>query len=57
MTRTSKQEERRAVSRRRPRRPSTKTGPKKDQLPLGFKEHANVLESEHANNCFIPKIR
>jgi hypothetical protein len=41
MTRISKQQERRAVSRRRPKTPSPKTGPKRDQLPFGFRTHEN----------------
>jgi hypothetical protein len=55
MTRTSKQEERRAVSpKKRKKRVVKKTGPKKDNLKLGYKEHANATSTEFA---FIPKIR
>jgi hypothetical protein len=57
MVRISKQSERRARSPHRPRRSSTKTGPLKDQLPLGFKEHANALEGASATAAFIPKIK
>lgn len=53
MTRQSKQGERRAVSWKRPRPSGPKTGPKKDQLPRGYKEHENALSAEG----FIPKIR
>jgi len=57
MTRMSKQGKRRAVSPRRPRMPSEKTGPKKDALPKGFKEHANAVEGDNATAVFIPKIK
>ncbi len=57
MVRISKQEERRAVSFRRPRKPAKKTGPKKDALPQGFKLHANAIEGNLAASSFIPKIK
>lgn len=58
MTRMSKQGERRAKSPRRCRAPSPKTGPKKDQLPKGFKEHSNALEGTSlSQSSFIPKIK
>ena len=58
MTRTSKQEERRArYPRKRKAKISVKTGPKKDNLTAGYKEHANALESKAAQNAFIPKIK
>lgn len=57
MVRMSKQSERRAVSPRRPRSPSKKTGSQKMNLPLGFKEHQNALEGENAQIGFIPKIK
>jgi len=57
MVRISKQAERRSVSRKRPRPPALKTGPKKDALPLGFKEHANAVQGTFAQKCFIPKIK
>lgn len=57
MVRISKQEERRSVSRRRPSRPSTKTGCKKDNLSLGYKEHPNAAEGEFALKLFVPKIK
>ncbi len=57
MVRISKQNERRSVSPRKNRKPSAKTGPRKDNLPMGFKEHANALEGELATMAFIPKIK
>lgn len=56
MTRISKQEERRSVTRKRPSLPAKKTGPKKDHLPLGYKAHANALEGDLSQVVFIPKI-
>lgn len=57
MTRMSKQGKRRAVSPRRPRPASEKTGPKKDALPNGYKEHANAVDGDAASSVFIPKIK
>ncbi len=57
MVRISKQEERRSVSRRRPRPPAKKSGPKKDALPQGYKLHANAIEGNFAHTSFIPKIK
>jgi hypothetical protein len=57
MTRQSKQGERRARSPRRCRAPAAKTGPKKDNLANGFREHGNALEGTLATQLFIPKIR
>jgi len=57
MTRISKKAQRRAQCPRKRRGPSVKTGPLKDNLPLGFKEHANALDGEHASTTFIPKIK
>lgn len=57
MVRISKQSERRAASPRKPKLYINKTGPKKDHLEKGFKEHANALEGDVAATCFIPKIR
>jgi len=57
MVRISKQSERRSRSPRKRRAPAAKTGPKKDQLPLGYKEHANALNGDMAAQFFIPKIR
>lgn len=57
MTRMSKQGERRAQFPRKTKDPMPKTGPKKDKLKLGFKEHANAVEGDRANTFFIPKIK
>lgn len=57
MVRISKQSERRKRSPRKNKAPSVKTGPLKDNLPLGFKEHANALEGSVAEMAFIPKIK
>lgn len=57
MVRISKKAEERQRSPRKRRAPSAKTGPKKDQLPLGYKEQPNALSGEFAKNAFIPKIR
>lgn len=57
MVRISKQQERRHVSRRRPSAPQPKTGPLKENLPKGYREHVNALEGELAAKMFIPKIR
>ncbi len=58
MVRISKQEERRNQSPRK-RHPNLaeKTGPKKDNLSKGFKEHANTIEGDLANKFYIPKIK
>lgn len=55
MTRMSKQGKRRAVSPRKHKNPSVKSGSKKDQLPLGYKEHENALKG--VENVFIAKIK
>lgn len=57
MVRISKQAKKRAVSHRRPAPPAKKTGPKKDNLPQGYKPHANAIEGDLAQNLFIPKIK
>lgn len=57
MVRISKQNERRQQSPRRHRPPSKKTGSLKDNLPKGYKEHANGLEGDAALSFFIPKIQ
>jgi hypothetical protein len=54
MTRMSKQGERRAVSKRRPRKSFPKSGPKKDNLAHGFRAHENT--AAEAALRFIPKI-
>ncbi len=55
MTRLSKQEKRRRKNPKK-RKPPTynKTGPKKDNLKKGYKEHINALND---NFAFIPKIK
>lgn len=55
MTRMSKQGKRRAMSPRRPTISGEKTGPKKDALKKGFKEHPNAVGQELAASVFIPK--
>jgi hypothetical protein len=56
MVRISKQAERRAKCPHRPRPPAVKTGPKKDKLDKGFKQHVNVVEdAQLAQKIFIPK--
>lgn len=57
MVRISKQSEKRQRFPRKNRYPAKKTGPIKDLLEKGFKEHANALEGEIANSAFIPKIK
>jgi hypothetical protein len=56
MVRISKQAERRAKCPHRPRPPARKTGPKKDNLDKGYKEHVSVIEDvQLAQKIFIPK--
>ena len=55
MTRLAKKAERRARCPRKTKKPSIKTGPKKDLLPKGYKEHANALAGEE--NVFVPKVK
>ena len=57
MVRISKQEERRSRSPKRRRAPSPKTGPRKENLSLGYKPHINALVDQPAGLCFIPKIK
>lgn len=57
MVRKSKQSKIRAVSRKRPRAPSPKTGAKKDNLPQGYKLSQNALEGVFAETLFISKVR
>ncbi len=57
MVRLSKKTRDRAVSPRRTKAPMPKTGPKKDALSKGFKEHANALSgTQVAGSAFIPKL-
>jgi len=55
MTRVSKKSERRAQCPKKCKPPQPKTGPLKDNLPKGYKEHVNALEA--GANAFIPKIK
>lgn len=57
MVRISKQAEKRSRFPRKHRKPSEKTGPKKDQLENGFKGHSNAIEGDLAQMAFIPKIK
>lgn len=57
MTRISKQQERRAMSPRRPRPPALKTGPLKDNLPKGYKPQLNAISGDKAAKAFISKIK
>jgi hypothetical protein len=57
MVRISKQSERRSQFPRKHRMPAVKTGAKADNLPGGFKVHANAIEGELAKAIFIPKIK
>lgn len=57
MVRISKQAERRNRCPRKRRPSSPKSGPKKDNLPEGFKGHTNALGGDLAQKVFIPKIQ
>lgn len=58
MVRISKQAERRSKCPHRCRPPSPKSGPKKDNLPLGYKAHASALgNAEIAQTTFVSKIK
>ncbi len=57
MTRLSKQARRRNVSPKRPRPAGPKTGPKKDNLELGYKERANGLQGDLSSQFFVGKIK
>jgi len=56
MVRISKQQERRMQCPKRCRAPASKTGSKKDNLPLGYRLHANALNGVIAETSFIPKL-
>ncbi|MBI3212131.1 MAG: hypothetical protein HYZ47_05600 [Simkania negevensis] len=56
MTRVSKKDEMKRCP-RKPRYGSIKSGSKKDNLPKGFKEHANAFQGEKGSTIFIPKIK
>ena len=55
MTRLGKKAERKGRSPRKHKAPSKKTGPLKDNLPKGFKQHANALENK--NTIYIAKVK
>lgn len=56
MTRISKKDRNKRCP-RKPRYGALKTGPKKDKLPKGYKEHSNAYSSDAAiASMFIPKI-
>ena len=57
MVRISKQSERRNQSPRKNRAPAAKTGPLRDNLPKGYKEHHNALSGDVAATAFIPTIK
>ncbi|MGE5195884.1 MAG: hypothetical protein ACM3JI_00970 [Anaerolineae bacterium] len=57
MVRISKQSEIRQRCPRRCRAPSPKTGPLKDNLPRGYKNHPNAVEGSLSGSAFIPKIK
>lgn len=57
MVRISKQAEKRGRFPRKHRKSVEKTGPLKDNLDKGYKEHANAVEGEGAAQFFIPKIK
>ena len=56
MTRISKQGKLRRISKRRPVPPAEKSGPKKDNLPIGYRTRENAAPAEQAASRFIPKI-
>jgi hypothetical protein len=55
MVRLSRNTKIRAKSPKRRRAPAVKTGPLKDNLPEGFKLHANALADQQTT--FISKIK
>lgn len=57
MTRMSKQGERRNVSYKRPKVGGKKTGPKKDNLKMGFKDQVNSLKDAIATQAYIGKVK
>lgn len=57
MVRLSKVTRIRQKSHKRPKIGGPKTGPKKENLPLGYKEHKNALQGDVAKAAFIPKIQ
>ncbi len=57
MVRMSKQGERRNQCPKRPAPPTPKTGPRKDNLPSGYKPQLNAVDADAKKGAFIPKIR
>ena len=57
MVRLSKVTRMRSVSKKRPSKPSVKTGPLKETLANGFKEHQNALTGDLASRAFISRIK
>lgn len=55
MTRMSKQGKRRALSHRKTKGPSAKTGPKANNLEKGYKPHPNA--AQNIGGVFIAKIK
>ena len=56
MTRVSKKDRLKRCP-KKPRYGFTKTGPKKDHLPDGFKKHLNVFTGPSSDVVFIPKVK
>ncbi|MEX1012194.1 MAG: hypothetical protein WD595_00050 [Waddliaceae bacterium] len=56
MVRISKQNQRRATSPRKPKIGAEKTGPKKDNLSKGYREHENAVPSKHSESIFVGKV-
>ena len=57
MTRMSKQGERRARCPKKNKAPAKKTGPLKDNLPLGYKEHVNAAQDDLGKSMFVAKLK
>ena len=57
MVRVPKKLREQGKSFRKHRLPSSKTGSKQDQLPLGYKSHENAISGDVAAQAFIPKIK
>lgn len=56
MTRIYKQQKRRNISPRKSKIFAPKTGPRKENLVKGYKEHQNAVAKEQSDAMFIPKI-
>ena len=56
MTRIGKKEERRNRYPFKHKNPAPKTGPLQDNLPEGYKPHANAVDGDVAKQVFIGKI-